>query len=102
MQRIVVFFDDQIAIQETLDEALAELFGDSGAGPVTPPPPPSNGDPVDVPPAVADLLRRASAAFAEADAALQAGDLGTYATKVEEAQGYIEQAVALLGTEVSA
>ena len=104
VQRIVVSFNEQIAIQETLDEALAEIFGDSGAAPVTPTPvdPPDGDGPADVPPEVADLLQKASTAFAEADAALATGDLGLYADKVKEAQGYIADAVELLGTGIAA
>ncbi len=102
VQRIVVSFNEQIAIQETLDGALAEIFGDSGAGPDAPPPPDGgDGDGGEVPGEVADLLRQANQAFAEADAALQSGDLGLYADKVEEAQGFIQQAVALLSSDVS-
>jgi hypothetical protein len=54
-----------------------------------------------VPDEVADLIDRAVAAFAEAEAALAAGDLGTYQEKVEEAEGLLRQVQELLGTEPS-
>ncbi|MFQ5555230.1 MAG: UPF0182 family protein [Acidimicrobiia bacterium] len=98
-KRVVVSFDGQIEMKNTLDEALAAIFG-AGGGTT---PPVEDGEPGDEPgggievsPEVAALLASAQQAFDDADAALAASDLATYATKVEEAQGLIEEAVALL------
>ena len=58
-----------------------------------PPPDPEPGtssvDPV-------ALLEQANVAFAEADAALEAGDLGLYQEKVDEARGLIDDAFAII------
>ena len=43
-----------------------------------------------------ELLARADQAFAEAEEAMQTGDLVTWAQKIEEAQAAIEAATSLL------
>ncbi len=96
----VVVFENRIAMRERLEDALEVVFG--AAGPVVPPddgtPPPDPGDPLEVPEEVRSLLDQASAAFTAAEDALRAGDLATYAAKVDEAQGFLEQARQLIGT----
>lgn len=99
-KRVVVSFDGQIEMEETLDRALEAIFGASGA-PVVP----GDGEPVDggddgggeVPEEVAALLNAAAEALAEADTALRNGDLGLYQEKVQEAQDFIERARVLSG-----
>ncbi len=97
-KRVVVSFDGQIEMEDTLDQALAAIFGEA-----TPSPPPRDdggdggGDGAEVPEEVAALLSAAAQALAEADAALRNGDLGAYQDKVGEAQGFIERARVLAG-----
>ena len=45
---------------------------------------------------VVQLLTQAEAAFLRADTALRAGDLGTYADEIAEAQRLIQEATVLL------
>ncbi|HSR46186.1 MAG TPA: UPF0182 family protein [Acidimicrobiia bacterium] len=95
-KRVVVVFDDRIVMRETLDEAMSAIFEGyvvPGGDTVTPP---GTGDDLVVPSDVADLLRQADAAFAEAQAALSAGDLGGYQAKIDEAQQLIGEAIELL------
>lgn len=49
-----------------------------------------------------ELLALADERFAAADQALEASDLGEYARLVEEARGYVQQALALLGGDPAA
>jgi len=97
LNRVIVSFDGRIEIRDTLTGALSAVFGDSTAPPpVDPPdgqPPP---DPGPTPTEVSALVEAAQQAFADANAALRAGDLGRYADKVAEAERLIEQAAALL------
>lgn len=90
-KRVVVSYNGQIEMRESLDEALAAVFGRVPTRP---------GDSVDpgepLSEDVAMLVDQANAALQEADAALRNGDLATYATKVEDAKRFIEQASALL------
>ncbi|MDP8959672.1 MAG: UPF0182 family protein [Actinomycetota bacterium] len=89
----VVVFEDRITMRETLDEALAELFGGErvveGDGPQQAQAP-LEGEAL-------ELLRQAGEAFAEADQALQQQppDLRLYAEKVAEARELVEQALAM-------
>jgi uncharacterized membrane protein (UPF0182 family) len=96
-KRVVVFFEEQIAMRDTLDDALAAVFG--GEAP-TPDPGPGPG-PIDgeLPEVVASLLTQADTAFEAADQALRDGDLVTYAERVAEARALIAEAVTLLGEE---
>lgn len=85
LNRVIVFFDGRIEIRDTLAEALDAVFGGSQPG---------NGG--ELPSDVAQLVDAAQKAFADADAALRAGDLATYAQKVNEAKQFIDQASQLL------
>ncbi len=65
-----------------------EAEPDVAEPPVEPPPdePPPPPDTPAVPGSVADLNRRVLQAFADAEAALMAGDLATFQEKIDEAQ----------------
>jgi uncharacterized membrane protein (UPF0182 family) len=93
LQRVIVEFNGKVAVKETLADALAALFpggtvptGETPDTGGTGTPPPTSTD------SIATLLDRAQQAFADADAALTAGDLGTYQDKVKEGQGYVQDA----------
>jgi uncharacterized membrane protein (UPF0182 family) len=83
-----VVFNDRIVMRETLAQALAEVFGGEVA--------PSEPGDVDISGDIEQLLQRADQAFADADAALQSGDLGLYQQKVSEARQQINRAMELL------
>ena len=102
---VVVRFGEKVGIGATLQAALDQVFdGDAGAT--------TGEEPVDdpnLPPAVVDpgtdlpvdqqvttLLTDAMTLFEEADAALRAGDLGTYQSKNKAATAKAEEALALL------
>jgi uncharacterized membrane protein (UPF0182 family) len=114
LQRVIVAFGDQVVIENTLSEALTELFGeravtqeDPGAEPEDPAdgdaPPDEAEDPVDpgTPSGTnaeraATLLDEANALFADADAALAEGDLATYEENIEEGRAKVDEAIDLL------
>jgi uncharacterized protein len=97
LKKVIVAFGDRIAIRDTLQQALTAVFGaapptqeqPSGAAPPGEAPPPGAGN---VPEEVRRLLDQAAQAFADADAALRAGDPVEYARKVQEARQLFEQA----------
>jgi uncharacterized protein len=108
-----VAFGDQLAFEDTLQEALDALFGgDSGAntgdGGVTPTPSPSGttdptepGEPTD-PGTGTDVafqaaLEDARQAILDRDAALKAGDLAAFAEADERLTLAVEQLLALSG-----
>lgn len=96
-KRVVVSFDGQIEMRDTLDQALGAIFGEStdgGDGPTQPP----TGT---VDEQVAQLLQQAADAFAEAEFALRRGDLVAWAEKIDEAQQAVEEAARLVqGSEL--
>ena len=95
IQRIIAFYrspnatpnlpsgqQQNVVMAPTLAEALALIFGGAGAQPGTGTTlPPSTGA---TNPAVAQLIAQADAKYAEAQAALTAGDLATFAKHIEE------------------
>ncbi|MCP3997553.1 MAG: UPF0182 family protein, partial [bacterium] len=98
-KRVVVSYDGEIQMRDTLAEALDAVFG-AGTVPDTQPPP-TGGDGIEVPEEVAALVAAAEQALVDADTALRNGELGTYADKVAEAQGFIERAAAIIAAEQS-
>ena len=114
LQRTILVFGDAIVMEETLEEALAAVFGD--AAPSVRLPPGADDDEVAAPgipetpsepgapeadPRVADLLEDAIRAFADAEAALRDGDLGRYQELTGEAERLLQEAQALIEGEVA-
>ena len=97
-KRVVVSFDGEIAMRDTLEEALEAIFGDpvDGDGDGSTDPPTGTVDEQ-----VTVLLLRAADAFEEADLALRQGDLVLWAEKIEEAQRAVEQAATLVAQELA-
>ncbi len=105
-KRVVVAYGDTIGFGESLDQALAQVFPDFAPTAVPLDPQPVDAEPTDAEPTdgetvvvsgdVAELLASAEEAFAAANLALAAGDLGTYQTKVEEAAALIQAAQELI------
>ncbi len=81
LQRVIVSHDDRVTMQPTLDMSLAALFGD----PVVEQPAAAPIDEVST-----ERIHRLRDLYREAETALQQGDLGTYAEKVEEIGREIE------------
>ncbi|MGH2653003.1 MAG: UPF0182 family protein [Actinomycetota bacterium] len=95
MKRVAIVNGEQVSFAATLSEALALSLGEEVEGPPEEPPPeePPVGPPADV----AELLAEAQTHFEAAQAALEAGDLGTYQEEIEAARALIEQALELSG-----
>jgi uncharacterized membrane protein (UPF0182 family) len=90
LKRVVVVHGGSVGIGNTLTDALTNSFGNEGQ-----PPPTGGGQP---PPTgtvnqqIAQLLAQAAEHFRKADAALKAGDLGTYQNEVQLAEQLIRRA----------
>ena len=93
-KQAIVAYKDRIAMESSLDGALAAVFGEGvgSSDPIVggddPPPtdPPIDGD-------VASLLAEAEAAFSAAQEALAAGDLAGYQQNVDRARALVMQAL---------
>jgi uncharacterized membrane protein (UPF0182 family) len=92
-RKAIVAYAGKVAMRDTLQQALAAIFGDAPAtleqpsiipgGTATGPAPSAN---------VKDLLDRALAAYDAAQQALRSGDLATYQTKINEFHQLAQQA----------
>lgn len=113
LRRVILVYGDRVVMEPRLDLALETLFGDlevfedvpslpePGASdeptePIDPEVEPipegteAPSAPVEVDGDAQSLIARAIEAFAAADEALAAGDLGTYQEQVEQAQDFLE------------
>jgi uncharacterized membrane protein (UPF0182 family) len=102
LQKILVAFGDQIAFEDTLEEALDALFGgNSGAGGSTEPTEPgtsssSSGTVDPASPELSSALALAKKAIEDKQAALAAGDWTTYGEADARLAKAVAQALALL------
>ncbi len=89
LKQVIVVFGERIAIRETLQGALAAVFGDAPETLEE-----GTGADEEAEPAreVQRLLEEAAEAFAEAEAALQDGDFAAYGRHIQAAQDAIEEA----------
>jgi len=111
LKKVIAFFESNVVIADTLEQALTELLGEvpdldevvdeDSREVIDVPDDPSapiggDDDPGTVDERAARLLEQAEARFQEAEAALQAGDLGEYQSLTEEAQELVSRALQLL------
>ena len=106
LQFVLVSYDGEVGIGQSLTEALADAVGVGGIDPpVVEPPdnePPDNEPPDNEPPSgtlnerIAELLRQADAAFDAADAAYARGNTVEAARQTEAAKELIAEALALV------
>ena len=117
LKRVVVVNGNRIAMEPTLERALAVVFGqapptglEGGGGPSTPPPGPPTLTPTAGPPAptatpgpppiagsASELSREANAAFQRAQEALQRGDFAAYGAEIARVEQLIQQLVQVTG-----
>ncbi len=108
LQRVIAVFGDEVVIEDTLAEALTNLFGESvetqeqpeeGAAPTEGGEGGEGGE--EAPSGTASeraavLLAEAEALFGQADDALAEGDIGAYQEKTNDGRAKVEEAVDLL------
>ena len=98
LQKILVAFGDQIAFEDTLDQALTSLFGSSGMNP-TPIPtdpdaePTEPGTEVPVSPNLELALQQALEAIQEKEAAMASGDWSAFGKAEEKLKRAIQAAL---------
>ncbi len=86
-RRVAVVFGERVEWADTLDGALSLVFGTATEG---------DGDPIPDGETIEELVLQASSAFANAEAALAAGDLAGYQRWVEEAERLVGEIEAIL------
>jgi hypothetical protein len=82
-QRVVIAYGNEVAWDESIDQALQAIFGDGIAGP----------EPSQPTTDLNALLREAAARFEQAEAALRAGNLAEYQRLIDEARTLVESAL---------
>jgi uncharacterized membrane protein (UPF0182 family) len=87
---VLVVHGGTVGLGSTLTASIEDSFGQQPTPTPTPTPTPQPGGKVGK--QVAALLAQAVQHFQAADAALKAGDLGTYQAEVQKAQALIKQA----------
>ena len=87
--RVIMVSKDRVAFAENVDDAIEQILGAAG------PPPPDGGG--GLPEDVAGLVAEATRIYAEAQAALAAGDLGTYQARLDELAPILEALAELTG-----
>jgi uncharacterized membrane protein (UPF0182 family) len=98
LQKILVAFGDQIAFEDTLDQALTSLFGSSGLNPLPTPTDPDAeptepGTEAPVSPNLELALKQALEAIQEKDAAMAAGDWTAFGRAEEKLKRAIQAAL---------
>ncbi len=101
LQFVVVSYRDRVGIGSTLEGAIVDsLGGDTTTPPPDDggnnPPPDDGGDNTKIPAKVRNLLAQAENDFEAADAAFKAGNVGEWATLIEEGRTKVDQALDLL------
>jgi uncharacterized membrane protein (UPF0182 family) len=96
LKRVVVAYQNQVVMEETLEEGLSRLFGGTvkaaAAAPSAPPTPVGDGG-------VADLSRRASELYQRAVAAQRAGDWARYGDELSRLGEVLQQLQEATGRE---
>ncbi|HEX2766603.1 MAG TPA: UPF0182 family protein [Candidatus Limnocylindria bacterium] len=113
--RVIMADQERIAFAETVEDGLAQLLGEAEPPPPEPPEPgepgepgespepsPSPGEspggsPGELPSDVAALVAEANRLYAEAQAALERGDLGTYQARIDDLEAVLEALAELTG-----
>ena len=88
-----------IAFADTTDQALAQILGETS---VPPPEGGGGGGGGGLPSTAPALVARAQDLYQQAQAALKAGDLGTYQAKINELATVIQALQKLVGTPAPA
>jgi uncharacterized membrane protein (UPF0182 family) len=98
LQKILVAFGDQIAFEDTLDQALTVLFGSSGIDPKPVPTDPTDPSGPTTPSVALQLaLAQALEAIQEKEAAMIAGDWTAFGQAEAKLKRAIEAALAASG-----
>jgi hypothetical protein len=90
LKRVIVAAGDQIAMEETLEESLAAIFGAEALPPeITPPPTPEPGVPLTT--EIASLITEAQQHYNRAQQYLAVGDWAGYGEELAALEAVLER-----------
>jgi uncharacterized membrane protein (UPF0182 family) len=92
-KRVILATQTKIAFADTLDQGLSQILGQAVV-----PPPNGGGGGGTLPSNAQDLVAQAQQLYADAQAALKAGDLGTYQAKIDAMNQVLQALQQLVGT----
>ncbi len=87
MKRVIATYGDRIVMENTLNQALAKIFGDDAR-------PPDDGTPPDGDSTTAELIQEANRLFEEAQEALRSGDWSLYGQRMDQLETILNQLAA--------
>jgi len=91
LKRVIVAYENSIAMEETLEASLARIFqGEAGTAPVTEAPAPP-GAPAAPPGVSSSLIRQAAEAYDRAVQAQRAGDWAAYGEEIKRLGAILQQ-----------
>ncbi len=88
VKRVIVAYDNKIAYEETLDEALASLFGGNSSSGASNN---DSGESDDSTLSQAEIIQKASDAFEKGQTAQREGDWAAYGDYMDEVSSYLNQ-----------
>lgn len=91
VKRVIVAYDDKIAYEATLDEALNALFGDGTSGNDQKPPASGGEGQEGGAETTSDLIQKASKAYDNAQSALKNGDWAKYGEYMQELEDALKK-----------
>jgi len=92
-KKVIVYFKNQVVMEDTLEKALARIFPIEGKEEEQPAPPPTPDETAYT--TVEELIRRANDAFAAAQNAQKAGNWAEYGSKLAELEDILRRLNAL-------
>jgi uncharacterized membrane protein (UPF0182 family) len=90
-KRVILATQTRVAFADTVEEGLRQILGETAV------PPPQGGGGGQLPGSVAGLVADAQRLYQAAQAALAAGDLGTYQARINDLQRVLDALSALVG-----
>jgi uncharacterized membrane protein (UPF0182 family) len=95
--RVIMVSQERVAFADDVESGLRQLLGEAAPPPVSEPPPGPGEQPGELPSDAAGLVAEAQRLYGQAQAALDAGDLGTYQARINDLQDVLDKLAQLTG-----
>ena len=96
-KKVIVYFRNQVVMEDTLEKALARIFPVEGKGQEQPAPTPAPAPGTNTDATVEQLIRRANEAFADAQQAQRAGNWAEYGSRITELEDLLRRLNSMTG-----
>jgi uncharacterized protein len=99
--RVIMVSQERVAFANDVPDGLRQLLGEAQPPPPEEEPPPTETPPNELPADVTGLVAEAQRLYGQAQAALGAGDLGTYQARVDDLQDVLDRLAELTGASAA-